>query len=384
MIRTLPPVRRLLVRLFAIVAGIVLIPYAWAPIYDFPPPSPFTGPQIWNPYAASHGDWKRANFHAHGRAWLGLTSGVQPSSEVVRRYHQLGYDVAGVSDYQHIAAFNGVNTPPVYEHGFNIGKSHQLAIGAHAVEWFDLLLWQSHSNQQYIIDRVHAKADLLALNHPNTRDAYDEQAAGTLTGFDLIEVANGPFTDESAWDAALSSGRPVWSVGNDDTHDLDDTRRTAAAWTMIDAPSANIRDIVEGLRGGRSYTVLRTGAIGSANETTLSSLAVADHTMTVTLAGAPSTLTFIGVNGEVKHVQRDSTSASYALTDDDPYVRVVVTTPQAMLFLNPVIRWDGRRIPRPQATVNTAATWAQRGLAAIAIGLLLTKLVRRRKPGTRT
>lgn len=377
MIRTLPHVRRLLVRLLAIAAGLVLVPYAWAPIYDFPQPSPFAGSLIWNPYASSHGNWKRANFHAHGRAWLGLTSGVQPSSEVVRRYHQLGYDVAGVSDYQHIAAFNGVNTPPLYEHGYNLGKSHQLAIGAHAVEWFDLLLWQTHSNQQYIIDRVHAKADLVALNHPNTRDAYDESAAAALTGFDLIEVANGPFIDESAWDAALSSGRPVWSVGNDDTHDLDDTRRTAAAWTMIDAPTADIRDIVDGLRGGRSYTVLRTGAIASANDTTLSSLAVKGHTMTVTLAGAPSTMTFIGVNGTVRHVQRGTTTASFALTEADPYMRVVVTTPQATLFLNPVIRWDGLRLPRPQATINVLATWAQRGLAALAIGVLLMTVSKR-------
>ena len=378
MIRPLPALRRLLIRLTVVVALLVLLPYAWAPVYDFPAPIPFSGSQLWNPYASAQGHWKRANFHAHGRAWFGLTSGAQPGSEVVRHYHQLGYDVAGVSDYQHIAAFNGVNTPPVYEHGFNIGKSHQLAIGAHAVEWFDLPLWQSHSNQQYIIDRVHAKSDLVALNHPNTRDAYNEQTVRTVTGFDLIEVANGPFTDEGAWDAALSSGRPVWSVGNDDTHDIEDTRRTAAAWTMIDALTPEIGDIVEALRNGRSYTVLRTGAVGSANATRLSSLVVENRTMTVTLDGSPSTMSFIGVDGTVRLVVRDATTASYSFTDADPYVRVVVTTPQAMLFLNPVIRWDGARLPRPVATVNAALTWTQRGAAVLLFGILLARLWPRR------
>ena len=378
MIRPLRALRRVLVRLTLVVAVLVLLPYAWAPVYDFPTPAPFSGSQFLNPYAAAPGHWKRANFHAHGRAWFGLTSGAQPSSEVVQHYHQLGYDVAGISDYQHIAAFNGVNSPPVYEHGFNIGKSHQLAIGAHAVEWFDLPLWQSHSNQQYIIDRVRAKTDLVTLNHPNTRDAYDEETVRTLTGFDLIEVANGPFTDESAWDAALSSGRPVWSVGNDDTHDIEDTRRTAAAWTMIDAPTTDIGDIVDALRDGRSYTVLRTGAIGAANGTRLSSLDVNGHTMTVTIDGAPSTLSFIGADGAVRHVERDATTASYSFTDADPYVRVVVTTPQAMLFLNPVIRWDGSHLPRPVATVNASLTWTQRGAAVLLLGMLLLKLWPRR------
>ena len=213
-----------------------------------------------------------------------------------------------------------------YEHGFNIGKSHQLAIGAHAVEWFDLPLWQSLSHQQYVIDRVKRKADLVALNHPNARNAYGGDAARALTGFDLIEVVNGPFTDRDAWDAALSAGRAVWSVGNDDTHDLEDPRRTAVAWTMIDAPSPGVDDVVEALRDGRSYAVLRTGAIDSVNETTFSAMEVVRQHHDRHLAGRPSTFTFIGMDGATRHVQRDATTASYSLTDADTYVRVVVTT----------------------------------------------------------
>src|SRR5262249_22227640 len=153
------------------------------------------------------------------------------------RYRQLGYSVAGVSDYQRIAAFHGVDTLPLYEHGFNIGKNHQLAIGARAVDWFDFPLWQGTRHQQYVIDRVKRKGELVSLNHPNARDAYDANAMHALTGYDLIEVVNGPFIAEDIWDAALSSGHPVWAVANDDTHDVDDRRRIAMGWNMIDAPS---------------------------------------------------------------------------------------------------------------------------------------------------
>src|SRR5262245_44949052 len=122
--------------------ALVAAPYVWGPIYRFPEPRLFSGSSLWNPYAESRGSWQRANLHAHGRAWRGLTNGRQSDEAVAQRYRDLGYAVPGVSDYQKIAAQHGVETMPLYEHGYNLGKSHQLAVGAREVEWFDFLLWQ--------------------------------------------------------------------------------------------------------------------------------------------------------------------------------------------------------------------------------------------------
>ena len=360
-------------------AVLVLLPYAWAPVYRFPEPAPFAGSHLWNPYAATTGNWLRANLHAHGHAWLGLTSGAQSDAEVANRYRSLGYDVAGVSDYQRIAAHHGIDTLPLYEHGFNLGKNHQLAIDAHAVDWFDLPLWQSPSQQQYVIDRVKRKAGLVALNHPSSREAYGLETLRMLTGFDLIEVANGPFTTEDEWDAALSSGRLVWALGSDDTHDLDDVRRTGVAWTMIDAASPSSADVVSALRAGRSYAAVRTGALGAAAITTLSTLSVEDSTITVALNGAASTVTFIGQNGVTRHSVGDAKTASYVMTAADSYIRTVVTSPQTTLYLNPVVRWNGTALPAPVATVNQLWTWTQRGGAAAVGCTLLLVLMRARR-----
>jgi hypothetical protein len=374
--------RRMCARMMVAIAVVALLPYAWGPIYQFPEPLPFAGSQFWNPYASLTGDWQRANLHAHGHAWGGLTSGEQPDAAVVRRYKDLGYAVAGVSDYQRIAAFHGVDTMPLYEHGFNVGKNHQLAIGARAVDWFDFLFWQTRSNQQYVIDRVRSKADLVSLNHPNSRDAYGPDTMRDLTGYQLIEVVNGPFTTEDVWDAALSAGRAVFAVGNDDTHDLTDVRRTAAAWNMIDAPSASTGDVVSALRVGRSYAVLRTGATDAANDTQLRSLSVQDGTVRVELRGAPSTLTFIGQDGTVRSIVKDTRSAQYPLAASDTYVRTVVTTPQATLFLNPVIRWNGSQLPAPEARVDVASTWMQRGaIGSVCVLILVRRRSRRAEAG---
>jgi hypothetical protein len=366
--RTLSP-RRLFA--WAARAALVLLvaPYAFGPIYRFPDEAPFSGSQLWNPYAHPGGSWQRANLHAHGLAWSGLTNGLQPPALVAQRYRELGYSVPGVSNYQEIVAHDGVETLPLYEHGFNIAKRHQLAVGAHSVDWFDFPLWQAMSHRQYVIDRVKRRADLVALNHPTTRAAYTDDTLRSLTGYDLVEVVNGPFTAEMVWDEALSSGHAVWAVANDDSHDMDDPRRLAKAWNMIDAPSASTADVVNALRHGRSYAVLRLGALGSSSITTLSGIEVHDRTMTVHLAGAPSVITFIGNEGHVRKVVQNTTVADYTFTDADTYVRTVVDTPQTVLFLNPVVRWNGRTLPAPVATVDAALTWTLRG--GIALGVLL-------------
>jgi hypothetical protein len=219
--------RRALKGILALAAACVVVLYAWTPIYSFPEATTFSGTRLWNPYAGFQGRWQRANFHAHGRAWVGLTNGEQSDADVAARYRNLGYSVPGVSDYQWIAAQHGIATLPIYEHGYNITKQHQLAIGADRVEWLDFPLWQSLSQQQFVIDRVKHKTALVALAHPATRDAYTVDDVRQLAGYDLIEIVNGPFAVLDIWDAALSAGRPVWALANDDTHDLLDVRRTA-------------------------------------------------------------------------------------------------------------------------------------------------------------
>jgi hypothetical protein len=367
--------------LVAVLGAAAALPYACAPIYRFPEPIPFAGATLLNPYSSGGtGSWQRANLHAHGRAWIGLTNGrLQSDEEIVRAYRSFGYSVPGVSDYHHIAAFDGVATLPIYEHGYNIGKRHQLAIGARDVAWFDFPLGQTLSHQQFIIDRVGETADLVALAHPFTRDGYTADNLAHLTRYHLIEVINGPFRHDEAWDAALSAGRMVWGIGNDDTHDLGDPRRTAMAWTMINAPTAGLHDIVEALRAGRSYAVSRTNEMASAVETTLDSVTVADGTLNVTTVGDPSTFVFVGQNGAVRKTVKETTAASYVFDAQDTYIRTIVRSPRTTMLLNPVLRTHGGPTHAPAAAVNVVGTWVFRAvLLMTAVALLLVYRERRR------
>ena len=356
-------------RALLILALVAALPYVRGPLYRFPAETVFTGSHFVNPYENLQDTWQRANLHAHGTAWGGLTNGRQSDEQIVRTYRSLGYSVAGVSDYQHIAAFDGVPTIPIYEHGYNIGKRHQLAIGAKSVEWFDFPLWQSLSHRQFIIDRVAESADLVALAHPFSRDAYTLEDLRLLTGYHLMEVVNGPFTFEEAWDSALSAGRAVWALGNDDTHDLTDPRRTAMAWTMINAPSPALYDVVAALRDGRAYAVSRTNEIASAKDTVIDAVEFSNATLKVSCVGEPSTFLFVGQNGAVRKTVKNTMTAAYTFGHDDTYIRAVIRSPRTAMFLNPVVRNSGTALVAPEASVNVVATWLMRG------GMLITALV---------
>jgi hypothetical protein len=366
--------RRVVATLFLAVA----IPYLLAPVYRFPPPQQFAGAALWNPYAHMTGTWQRSNLHAHGRSWGGLTNGYQADDEVVRAYQQHGYAVAGVSNYQWIAAQHGVDTLPLYEHGYNIAKGHQLAIGARSVEWLDFPVWQGRDQKQYIIDRVGAAADLVALNHPNT--AYSENDLRDLTGYQLIEVVNGPFPGEDSWDAALSTGHLVWALANDDSHNLTNVRRTFIAWNMIDAASAGTADIVNALRHGRHYAV---SLVGDKADAALKSIDLEGATLTVSSSGVPATYLFVGQDGAVRKTADQVMQASYTIEPRDTYIRTVIRTPNIVMYVNPIVRYGGAGFPSTRkATPNMTASWLQRGFLVAAYAVILFLLWRRPTPST--
>ena len=367
--------RRVLATLFLVVA----VPYLLAPVYLFPPPQQFAGSALWNPYAHLSGTWQRSNLHAHGRSWGGLTNGYQSDDEVVRAYRHHGYSVGGVSNYQWIASQHGVDTLPLYEHGYNIAKGHQLAIGARSVEWLDFPLWQGRDQKQYIIDRVGGAADLVALNHPNT--AYSEDDLRDLTGYQLIEVVNGPFPVEDLWDTALSTGHLVWALANDDSHNLTNVRRTFIAWNMIDAPSGSTAEIVNALRHGRHYAV---SLVGDKADAALKSIDLDGDTLTISSSGVPATYLFVGQDGIVRKTADQVMQASYTIEPRDTYIRTVIRTPNIVMYINPIVRYDGVGFPSRRATPATAASWLQRAFLIVAYAAVLVLLWRRPTPPARS
>ena len=360
--------------------GIAVAPYAMCPVYRFPAPAPFNGAAFYNPYAdqPAGSQWRTANFHAHGRAWGGLTEGRQTDSVVVDHYYnKLGYDIAGVSDYLEIDRRRTDSSfVPTYEHGVNALKTHLLGINAQRIVWFDFPLPQSRSEKQYVIDRVHAGASLVALAHPALRGGYSRDDLAYLTHYQLFEVLNHFIVSDSLWDVALSTGHAVWAIGSDDSHNIMDAGQTGAMWTEVLTPSTRTQDVVAALKAGRTYAIAGHGARSDAHP---EQIVVHGDTLTVTCDRPVSRIDFVGQQGRLLSRSFNTTTASYAIQAGDPYVRTVIATPRTIMFLNPVVRYDGRKLARPVAVLDVPRTWALRSsILVTALMLIWLAFVRRR------
>ena len=228
--------------------------------YTYQPPAPFRGDHFYNPYDSLNGPWYKANFHAHAQAWGGITNGHQSAKEIQTLYRKMGYDLPYLSDYFFINRQQDLPSPvfmPIYEHGMNIHKSHRLAIGSEQVSFFDVMLFQNQDIRQYLIRRLKQSAPVVCINHPGMRHSHPLEMMPYLSGYDCLEVLNSFRVATHHWDAALSAGKPVWILANDDSHDLRETHKLSKSWTMVQAPSNTRAAILHAIQSGSTYGVRR-------------------------------------------------------------------------------------------------------------------------------
>jgi Protein of unknown function (DUF3108) len=369
----------------AIVAlSVLLLPYVFVPVYMFHSPTPFSGATLYNPYGDIGATWQRANFHAHSRAWAGLTSGTQSPDEVRAAYLARQYDIIGISNYHQLTRARGDSTfLPIYEHGFSIRKSHQLIIGARQIVGLDFPLWQTSQAKQYILARLRDSAALTAIVHPYLRTGYTMAQLPLLSGYDLLEVRS-HWADASAWwDAVLSTGNPIWAIGNDDMHDITKPREMGVVWTEVNASSAEPAAVISALRRGHMYVVAGSLVDSLAK---LESVVVRGDTITTRFDRVVDSARVLVDGGLVRATRAGVREIAYVLSPMDHYARVVARSAGSTLILNPVIRSAGQPVPftvppqRPLATIVTR-------LSALLIWLCTTALllptVRRKAPHLR-
>lgn len=349
---------------------ILAIPYLFCPIYEFPEPKLFSGESWYNPYQDSPGAWLKANFQVQSYTWLGLTAGQDKTADVVAVYKNMDYDIVTVSDYQYINRFKGMDFDylPVYEHGYNAGKKHQVVIGATDVEWLDYFFWQNRHHKQHILQLLKRNDPFVALAHAGLMSAYSKTDLARLTDYDAIEVLNHFGNCVNLWDVALSAGKQAWIIGNDDSHKISDPGQTGVCWTMIDGTSTQNNDVIDALKSGRMYGV--TGKNGK-NDILLERVAVENNRLSVSCTGTVNKIRFIGQGGIELKAATDTTAAQIDLKPDYHYVRTEISGPNNTLYLNPVIRTNGILEKAKSATIDFTGTWIQR-TAFIFIFLLFT------------
>lgn len=241
--------------IFLVILSYTLInQYVFGSKYVFAPPSSFKGNSLYNPYQevnTSH--VKIANFHAHAKN--GLLNGRGEPKDVLNQYKKIGVDIAGVSQYNKIekSIVEAGSSIPVYEHGINLGKTHQLVIGAKEVVLKDYPFFQTLHNKQEILERISLDSqNAIALTHPDLSHGYNVDDLKYLHYYDLMEVLSPYANSIPYWDTALTAGKPIFAIGNDDVHDIFDPNELGRFVNIVFAENSSNDQIVQALKKGQS------------------------------------------------------------------------------------------------------------------------------------
>jgi hypothetical protein len=320
--------------------------FLFCPRYQFNDPIPFEGTTIYNPYdsMSTGAQWVKCNFHAHSRAWEGVTNGHGTAYDIHHAYAALHYGVHCVSNYHHIdttlSARN--NYLPAYEHGYNIRKTHQLVLGSNQVQWLDYLFPQTTHNKQHVLSHLSGPENVVILNHPALKNGYTTEDLAQLTHYDCMEVLNPSVTSTAQWDAALSAGKRVFIVGDDDLHDIISKKRLGTRCTFVNVKVNSSREVSSGevlkaLKTGRSYGVLVGESQRHDSIPQLKTLTVKNSIMQAVMTQTASEVTITGQNGRVIAMARKTDRIGHRLVPEERYARVTFKYPNGTeILLNPV------------------------------------------------
>lgn len=356
------------------------------PVYQFSEPTAFNGNQWYNPYSTIDTNHLRlSNFQIQSKSYGGITNGRNNSSErVFSTYKNLGYDVITISDYMKINTYSEDSLPhvTVYEHGYGAFKNHQVCLGASKVMWLDFPLFQSKNSKQFVLNELKKKNKCVALAHPSLRDAYSVEDMKVLRGYDLIEALSNFKNSLELWDAALSSGNPVFLIADDDAHNLDKPNDYGRVATVIHSANTAEDSLLSALKKGNAYGLVVQTPEGDSHEAKAKRFKKLPQMLAHTVANDSVHLQFSDSIRELKAVGQDgkvlldlalnnqSSSYTFALADVSHFVRFEVKMKAgSKIYTNPIIRSDDGKIPVAfQAGVDTWASQFYRLLGVLVIG----------------
>jgi hypothetical protein len=356
--------------------------YAINAKFSFPEPHPFKGEYLYNPYKGMDGTkWQLCNLHVHTRLYLGTTNGRANSSEYLDSFYRyFDYKIIGISDYQSINTYESKNKwfIPEYEHGYQYYKNHHVVLNAKKVSWLDYFFRQTLSNKQFIINQLKKDTSVvLAIPHPVLRQALSFNDFKYLSNYNCLEIANNQKQFSAYYDTILSAGHPVFIMADDDAHDLRKIDEGCHSFNLVNTDL--VKDsILNAIKTGRSigvnfnissYKTNEEKKIGLLKLPEIKNVSLKNDTFSVRLNQAVNSINFIGQNGAVKKFVTNTNTGSYLFTKEDTYIRTEIKCIDGTIyFLNPVFRYDGRRLSYYAPEFNAFKTW---GLRAVVIALVL-------------
>jgi hypothetical protein len=328
-----------------ILVTLISFAYVNTEVYNFSPTYPFSGKKIYNPYSDGISTLRKSNFHAHSKSWGGFTNGADPIDSVVDHYLKVGYDLVGLSNYHKISkgkyARDNIYVP-IYEHGLNIEKAHYLAINTKKVSYFDVPLFHTNHTKQFVLNQLTQFADIICVAHPGIRNGHSPTSLQKLSNYSHLELINGSKIASIHWDSVLSAGKPIWTLSNDDIHNLKE-KKFAQSWTAVIAPEKSSESIINALKSGSSFAVIENNLIRNKHTFALpipSKITIDESVLHIKFQDVVDSVVLIGQSGKVKLRLTNVKDVYYSIAGDDTYIRGEFRNSGATVYSNPIFRWN--------------------------------------------
>lgn len=377
-----------------VVVVVAILATSVSPIYDFAPAEPFSGADIFNPYAdfSSDMEWKRSSLHTHTRVEGPLNECDFSAEEVWRKYQDFGYDIVGISNHNEITPHPATEQDiRIYEHGYNLRNFHKLVIGTESVMRFDALYPLFASQAQWQLDMLAGRCAVLQLNHPSRSALLDSTKLSKIAGYDIMELSGfNAYLENLHWDWALSAGRYSFALLNDDLHYPDRSGRFAVRCGFIGAESCATEDIIRALKSGCFYS-MRLPDYGAGDWEVkrernmmlpeVENIGLRGDTIFIKLSSSAEQIRVIGQNHTLLGRVADCDSMGYRLCDKDSYARFVVSYPDSLIIMtNAFARYDRATMSSPADRVyytpNTLATVLYNIMVVLLLVLVLVVYVK--------
>ncbi|MBR3075443.1 MAG: hypothetical protein IKH11_06785 [Bacteroidales bacterium] len=373
---------------FLLLLGVLVCIFSVSPIYDFRAPEPFSGPDIYNPYAGlpSDPEWKRANFHTHTRVDNVLNECPGYPAEVYSDYKKLGYDVLAFSNHNQLTRhpFDSTLQINVYEHGYGLFKLHKLVFNPSGMILFDHLLPLFVSQKQWQYDYLSRNADFIVMNHPDRTWGMGTRSMQLLTGYRLMEADCGVSSELCRWDEALSAGHYSHCLINDDCHDSGNHRKIARRCSWLSTPSERYEDLKATLLSGAFYS-MRVPDFGDGDRAV--KLDANSHLPEVLSIGVKGDTVFLKLSAPA-HIEArgqghkllasaDGCSFERPLAADEPYMRLSAFFDSGVvIYSNAFARYDKSEEESPYKVAGHSVNVFLTIVFNLALLLLLLLLVK--------
>lgn len=204
------------------------------------------------------------------------SDGGDTPEEVIRYYHQHGYDFLAITDHRNynfknfapevpITIIPGMEFDSTFEfekkgfrcfHTVCIGPAKEDGNGYEQDERFESGKSRNQEEYQPYLDEIHAKGNLTVYCHPewsSTPARYFEKLKGDFA----MEIWNSGCVlegdmdaDAAYWDELLGQGKVLYGVATDDGHNMS---QHCHGWVMVRAEN-NINAILDALKNGAFYS----------------------------------------------------------------------------------------------------------------------------------